>query len=502
MARKLAVEIIGDSSSLERAFRRSSRSAQGFNRDIESTGKHTSVFSGLGKAASLAAGAAGIGGFGEAVKASFEEMSSAAKVGAQTNAVIKSTGEAANVSAGHVDELATSLLNKSGVDDEVIKSGENVLLTFTGIRNEAGKNNNVFDQATRATLDLSTAMHEDMSTAAVQVGKALNDPIKGLTALRRVGVTFTTQQKAQVTQMVKTGNTMGAQKVILHELNREFGGSAAAAGKTLPGQLNILKQTMLNLGGSIATMLLPQIQSTVREIVHWISQSKNQKTILDIVKGAIGAVRVAVRFLGGAFRVLSALVGGNSRAVKVLIAAYAGFKILKIASNLITLAGALTSTAVAEGEAAAGAEGLSIALGPAVLVAGALAAGAALGTLLMQIKPVHEAMVGLATDIASLFGYKNPMAQFAGKKIVPQNQVTAIRRQAGALERQGLSPAQAAGRLAQQYPSYARRDLGVFAGEYSHQMVIHNLNLVGVQNPAQLSERLQKHARQRPHRRR
>jgi hypothetical protein len=76
-----------------------------------------------------------------------------------------------------------------------------------------------------------------MKKSAMQLGKALNDPIKGITALTRVGVSFTEGRRRDQGAMVKSGDTMGAQKLILHELNKEFGGSAEAAGKTLPGQL-------------------------------------------------------------------------------------------------------------------------------------------------------------------------------------------------------------------------------------------------------------------------
>ena len=119
------------------------------------------------------------------------EFNQSQKAAAQTAAVIKSTGGIANVSAKRVDDLATSLMNLSGIDDEVIKGGENWLLTFKNVRNEAGKGNKIFDQATRAALDLAVAQANatggqvNMGKASNLLGKALNDPIKGTTALRR-----------------------------------------------------------------------------------------------------------------------------------------------------------------------------------------------------------------------------------------------------------------------------------------------------------------------------
>jgi hypothetical protein len=150
---------------------------------------------------------------------------------AQTAARIKSTGGAANVTAAQVRDLAEELENLSTVDDKAIQAGENMLLTFTNIRNEVGEGNDIFNQATKAVLDLSVAMKTEPQQAALQLGKALNDPIRGLTALRRVGVQFTEQQETQIKRMVESGRVMDAQKVILAELTKEFGGSAEAFSK-------------------------------------------------------------------------------------------------------------------------------------------------------------------------------------------------------------------------------------------------------------------------------
>jgi hypothetical protein len=63
--------------------------------------------------------------------------------------------------------------------------------------------------------DMSVALGQDMSSSAIQLGKALNDPIKGVSALQRVGVSFTASQKEQIKTLVQSGRTMDAQKLIL-----------------------------------------------------------------------------------------------------------------------------------------------------------------------------------------------------------------------------------------------------------------------------------------------
>lgn len=161
-------------------------------------------------------------------KTAYEEARESQKVGARTANVIKSTGGAAKITAKQVGALSTAISNKTGIDDEAIQSGANMLLTFKNIRNEAGKGNDIFSQSTSILTDMSAAMGTDPQKAAIQLGKALNDPVKGVSALSRVGVTFDDQQKKTIASMVKQGKTADAQKIILRELKSEFGGAAAA----------------------------------------------------------------------------------------------------------------------------------------------------------------------------------------------------------------------------------------------------------------------------------
>jgi len=137
--------------------------------------------------------------------------------------VIKSTGGAAGVSLQATKDLSSELQSMTNFGDEAILTGEHMLLTFTNIGSD------VFPQATETILNMATATGTDLKSSAVQLGKALNDPIKGISALTEVGVTFTNEQKKQIKAMQEAGDMAGAQKVILAELGKEFGGLAAAA---------------------------------------------------------------------------------------------------------------------------------------------------------------------------------------------------------------------------------------------------------------------------------
>src|SRR5512138_1876374 len=123
----------------------------------------------------------------------------------QLDAVLKSTGGAAGVTRDQALGLATSLQKVTRFSDEAVLGGENMLLTFTSIGKE------VFPRATQTILDMSTALKQDLQSSAIQLGKALNDPISGITALRRVGVQFTDEQEEMIKKMVEGGDLMKAQ---------------------------------------------------------------------------------------------------------------------------------------------------------------------------------------------------------------------------------------------------------------------------------------------------
>jgi hypothetical protein len=217
----------------------------------------------------------------------------AQKVMAQTNAVLKSTGGVAKVTATDITTLSSSIMRMTGIDDEAVQAGQNLLLTFTKIRNETGKGNDIFDQATLAMTNLSVAMGKDLSSSAILVGKALNDPVKGVSALSRAGVQFTEGQKNTIKSLVESGDAMTAQKMILRELETQFGGSAEAAGKTLPGQLNILKQTFSNLAGELVSNFMPSIARAATRLVGFLLEFGKQPTLTAKVSFVIGAFQNA-----------------------------------------------------------------------------------------------------------------------------------------------------------------------------------------------------------------
>lgn len=231
------------------------------------------------------AGAAVVGGLGFAIADGIKGISDMEDQVAQLESVLKSTGGAAGVSADQVTALAESMQKTTKFAAENIMEGQNLLLTFTKIGSD------VFPRATKAMADMAQGMGTDVSSQAIALGKALNDPIKGVASLGRVGVQFSDEQKKMIETMVATNDIAGAQGIILNELETQFGGSAEAAGKTFSGQMEIAKNALGEIFETIAMSVMPILQS----MLEWVNAHLPEiqavfQTVFDVVATSLKVV--------------------------------------------------------------------------------------------------------------------------------------------------------------------------------------------------------------------
>jgi hypothetical protein len=156
-----------------------------------------------------------------------------------------------------LQDYATAQMKATGVDDEAIKSAQAKLMTFEGVATSADTMGGAFDRATALTMDLSAAGFGSLDSASVMLGKALNDPIGGITALQRVGVQLTDTQKEQIAAFMEVGDVASAQNIILGEVERQVGGTAEASA-TASGKLKAGWDDALE---TIGTALLPAFEA-------------------------------------------------------------------------------------------------------------------------------------------------------------------------------------------------------------------------------------------------
>ena len=248
-----------------------------------------SVALGVGLERAVESGARATVGFIQDGIASLAELEN---VNAQTRAAIASTGSAAHVTAGQIRELSQALEDKTTIDDKEIQAAANLMLTFTKVRNEAGKGNDVFDQSVTVLTDMATALGGDVPSNAIKLGRALQDPLKGITALTRVGVTFSKSQVKRIKEFMKEGKVVSAQKIILAELTKEFGGSAAAAADTYEGKMRRLGDSVEGLQMAVATGLMPALKDIAAELGTVFKDPAVMQGVTDLGKGLRAGTQV------------------------------------------------------------------------------------------------------------------------------------------------------------------------------------------------------------------
>lgn len=183
---------------------------QGFNNSLS-----------LGPMGAFIGTAAGLAGIRKAISAANEQEQAERK----RNAVLKATGNAAGFTAGQMNDMAASMQRVTTISDEVVINAQAVMASFKLVQGD------IFKEAIKSAADMSAVMGTSLQGSVVQLGKALNDPIKGVSALAEVGVTFTAQQREQIRTLTESGRIMDAQRIILAELKSEFGGAAEAMAK-------------------------------------------------------------------------------------------------------------------------------------------------------------------------------------------------------------------------------------------------------------------------------
>lgn len=216
---------------------------------------------------------------------------------AKVNAALASTKGVAGETASHLADVAKALDGKVIFSRPQIQDAQSMLLTFTQIRGE------IYDKTLPAITDFATRFKMELPEAANMLGKALNDPLKGMTRLQREGVVFSDSQKNTIKNFVSTGQVAKAQQVILDELKNEFGGLSEAMAKTDEGKLAMaakqwddIKLQVGEIVSKIEVALIPVIgflANVLRGTLSLFTSTSTAATIFRTVLLTIGGALVA-----------------------------------------------------------------------------------------------------------------------------------------------------------------------------------------------------------------
>src|SRR5574343_566001 len=219
-SRRLEVLITGDAKQAQRALGDLERAAGKHGKGIEKV-------SGEIKDAIVGIGIVSAGAF------ALNEWQEAEKVGARTEAVLRSTGGAAGETRQEIEDLSEAISKKTATDDETVQSAANVIAEMQKLRNEAGEGRDIFDRSTQAAVDWAAATGGDAADAAEKLGKLLATPEQALGRLTRAGVVFTDEEKKKLAALQATGDEIGQQVILLDAIERKVGGTAEAQATSL-----------------------------------------------------------------------------------------------------------------------------------------------------------------------------------------------------------------------------------------------------------------------------
>lgn len=309
----LRVVLGADSAAFEKQMQGLSSKMDGIGNKIKSVGAGLGSFFSANLLKDFAVGA--VTAFGDSQKAI-----------ASVETALASMGNRVGFTSGKLQEMASELQKVTTFDDDEILSKVTAnLLTFGNVTGQA------FERAQVAALDLSARLGQDLQSSAIQLGKALNDPIKGITALSKVGVSFTAKQQGMIKAMIKAGNVAGAQKLILDELFRQYGGQASAAAKTVTGAWeqaqNAIGDAMEGIGEALAPtamMLAEWVKSTAEAFSALDPETQKIVVVFGLLAAAIPPISLAaasmVFALGPISPLLMAITAAAWKAVAALIA--------------------------------------------------------------------------------------------------------------------------------------------------------------------------------------
>jgi hypothetical protein len=269
----------------------------------EKAGKEagTGLKGGFGKAV---AGLAGIiaGAFTVKALVDFTKDSIAAAEAVSTaNARVQQINQTMGLFGADTDKVSQRLIDFAkanevllAVDENVIKSTQAKLLTFGGLAQSADVVGGAFDRATMAAIDLEAAGFGPAENQAVALGKALNDPVKGLSALSRSGITFTDVEKEKIAALQESGDLLGAQNVLLEAIEGQVKGTAAATADASV-QMSL---AFGNIKEAVGAELLPVFNDLVQEMLPVIDE------VIPVFRDTVQTLTPVIKDLAGQFPTL------------------------------------------------------------------------------------------------------------------------------------------------------------------------------------------------------
>lgn len=145
-------------------------------------------------------------------------------------AVIESTGRSSEITAGQIDEMTQRLEDAAYQDKQAAIDAVARLATYDSISSD------LFGRIITASSDIAAVFKSDIGSAISDMGRVLEDPVSGLTRLRRQGIMISGEIEDQIASLVEQNQLYEAQILILDEIEAKVGGVAEKVAEVSPMQ--------------------------------------------------------------------------------------------------------------------------------------------------------------------------------------------------------------------------------------------------------------------------
>lgn len=197
--------------------------------------------------------------------------------GAKLQAVLDATGRSAEISTRQYGRWATELRKATGVSEQEIMDMGAQLSVFGNIGSD------ILPEILERSVDLSRLWGEALPSSAKKLGRAIEDPLKGMSQLEESGIMLDSQAKKNITTLMKAGKTAEAQRILLDALGQRVGGVASSMMDAI-GPTQNFRTSLAEIKGEIGEDLLniPGLELAVRAMDAYLDRRKVRKNLSEL----------------------------------------------------------------------------------------------------------------------------------------------------------------------------------------------------------------------------
>lgn len=380
--------------------------------DAKGFGKTETGLDKLGRTAGRVGGimAGGLAaGFVGATKAA-EDQSTANE---QVRSTLEATGNGAADTVAAVQKMSDEYAKLTGVSANVVKQSAAILGSFKEVSSSAGEAGGIMDRALVLTLDLAAAGMGEVSSNAKSLGRALQDPIKGMASLGEQGVTFTAQQEEQIRALTETGNLLEAQTLLLDAVAANVGGAA----ENTANSTDKMRESIRSAAAAIGENLLPMLETMAAALAtasEWIAENTDLVLALGAGMAVLAAVALTVSAVTKVVAGVQAVAAGATWLYNAAVKSGTIFNIAMTAAAL----GLAAAQAVAAGASKLFTGALGLLKGALTLITKhpIIAVVTLLAALILSNEEAVAALMAVLEPLLGIFG---TLADLASSILVP-----------------------------------------------------------------------------------